>query len=259
MEKIILKNKPLLEAIFELRWELQEPAQGIKIDPHYKILIGRIYDRLQNKYPFHEQLLTANLPDEFVGYVVQHRFRESQDGWPLVQIGPGIITLNDTEKYESDDFEKRISHLINVLFETYPGGGNNLKFKWLLLRYIDTVDFDYKSDNIFNFLKEKMKLNIELYKNLFKTTGVGNLPMGFDLRFSFPATKPKGALHLRFIRGKRKDKDVDGLIWETQVQSTGDDVPKDKEKINGWVVNAHQLTHDWFFEMIKGELLRRFK
>ena len=37
MERKILKNKPLVEAIFELRWELQEPAPGMKIDPHYNL------------------------------------------------------------------------------------------------------------------------------------------------------------------------------------------------------------------------------
>jgi len=33
-----LKNKPLIEAIFEFRWELQEQTPGMKVDPHYKIL-----------------------------------------------------------------------------------------------------------------------------------------------------------------------------------------------------------------------------
>jgi len=65
-----LKNKPLAEAIFELRWELQELASGMKIDPHYKIIVGRIYDKVSNEYPFHEQLPTASMPDEITGYVV---------------------------------------------------------------------------------------------------------------------------------------------------------------------------------------------
>ena len=77
------------------------------------------------------------------------------------------------------------------------------------------------------------------------------------MRFSFPAKKPKGAVHLRFVRGKRKN--VDALIWETHVQSVDEDAPKSKDKINKWVVEAHTLTDDWFFKMIEGELLRRFE
>ncbi len=220
MERKILKNKPFVEAIFELRWELQEPTAGMMIDPHYKILIGRVYDRVKDRYPFHEPLPTTTMPDEIAGYVVQHRFRKDKDKWPLIQVGPGIITLNDPEEYIWEDFEKKICELLNVLYDAYPDSDSNLKVNGLLVRYIDAVDFDYEKENIFNFLKEMLKVNIQVYEKLFDETGVGNLPLGFDLRFSYPSAKPKGAVHLRFIRGKRKD--VDALIWETQVQSIGD-------------------------------------
>ncbi|MEW5936784.1 MAG: TIGR04255 family protein [Candidatus Thermoplasmatota archaeon] len=257
MERKVLKNKPLVEAIFELRWELQEPVQGMKIDPHYKILIGRIYDRVRDEYPFHEQLPTATMPDEIAGYVVQHRFRKDKDQWPLIQIGPGIITLNDTGGYVWEDFEKRINLLLSILFDAYPDAGTNLKANGLLLRYIDAVDYNYEKEDVFNFLKEKLKVNIQMHKDLFKETGVRNLPLGFDLRFSFPSAKPKGAVHLRFVRGNRKN--IDALVWETQVQSIGDDVPKMKDQIITWAISAHELTDDWFFKMIEGELLRRFE
>jgi len=257
MERKILKNKPLVEAIFELRWKLQEPAQGMKIDPHYKILIGRIYDRVKDEYPFHEQLPTATMPDEIAGYVVQHRFRKDKNKWPLIQVGPGIITLNDTEGYVWEDFEKRIRKLIDVLYEAYPGSENNLKVNGLLLRYIDAVDFDYEKENLFKFLEEKLKVSIQIHELLFKETGVDNLPLHIDLRFSFPSTRPKGAIYLRFVRGKIKN--IDALIWETMVQSIGEDVPNNKEEIIAWVESAHSLTDDWFFKMIEGELLRRFE
>ena len=257
MERKILKNKPLVEAIFEIRWELQEPSPGMKIDPHYKILIGRIYDRVKDEYPFHEQLPTATMPDEIAGYVVQHRFRKNKDKWPLIQVGPGIITLNDTEGYIWEDFEKRIQHVLDVLFEAYPEADRNLRINWLLLRYIDSIDFDYEKDDIFSFLNETLKINISIYKELFRETGVSKLPLGFDLRFSFPAKKPKGAVHLRFVRSKRKN--VEALIWETHVQSVGEDAPKIKDQISGWVTEAHTVTDDWFFKMIEGELLRRFE
>jgi len=108
MGEIILSKKPLVEAIFELRWKLQEPTPGIKIDPNYKLLVGGIYDKIRQSYPFYEQLPTSALPDEIAAYVVQHRFRKATDGWPLVQIGPGVITVNDTEGYTWDDFIVRI-------------------------------------------------------------------------------------------------------------------------------------------------------
>lgn len=257
MPRKSLKNKPLVEAIFELQWKLQEPVPGMKIDPHYKILVGRIYDKVSNEYPYHEQLPTASMPDEIAGYVVQHRFRKSKGKWPLIQIGPGIITLNNTHEYIWEDFEKKICYLLNILFETYPDSINSLKVNKLLLRYIDAVNFDYEKDDIFIFLKEKMKINIELYEKLFENTGVYKLPLSFDLRFNFPSTKPEGAARLRFVRGKREGENV--LIWETQVHSTGDRVPKTKDKIITWAKDVHILIDDWFFKIIEGELIRRFE
>ncbi|MBK5190418.1 MAG: TIGR04255 family protein [Methanosarcinales archaeon] len=257
MIRKILKNKPLVEAIFELRWKLQEPSPGMRVDPHYKILIGRTYDRVKDKYPFHEQLPTATMPDEIAGYVVQHRFRKAEDEWPLIQIGPGVITLNDTEGYVWETFRERISQVLDTLFDAYPEAEKNLNIHGLLLRYIDVIDFDYENDDIFTFLKDKMKMNIELHEQLFEGTGVSKMPSGFDLRFSFPSTNPEGAIHLRFARGKRKDENA--LIWETQVQSIGNAAPTSKDKIYTWIDSAHELTDDWFFKIIEGELEGRFE
>lgn len=257
MKRKVLKNKPLVEAIFELRWNLQEPAPGMRIDPHYKLLIGRLYDKLNDEYPFHEQLPAATMPDEIAGYIVQHRFRKDKDKWPLVQIGPGITTVNDTEGYVWEDFEKRIIQTVNILFEVYPESKSNLTVNRLLLRYIDAIAFDFEKDDIFTFLKEQAKTKINLYQKLFEDTRVEKSPLGLDLRFSFPSTKPKGAIHLRFVRGKRKESDA--LIWETMVESVSEDVPKVQNEIADWVKEAHNLTDDWFFKLIEGELLRRFE
>ncbi len=258
MKRKILKNKPLVEAIFEIRWKLlKELRTGLKVDPNYKLLIGRIYDKVKEEYPCYEQLPTASMPDEIAGYIVQHRFRKDEDNWPLIQIGPGIITLNDTEGYTWEDFERRIRHLVDILQEVYPDSQNNLKITQLILRYIDAVDFDYQNEDIFRFLKEKLKVYVQIDKRLFSNTGVNRLPHNFDLSFSFSSTEPKGAILLRFLRGKRKDKDA--LMWETIVQSNDDDISFNREKIISWVSKAHILTDDWFFKMIEGELLGRLE
>lgn len=257
MTRKILKNKPLIEAIFELRWKLQELAPGMKIDPHYKILIGSMYDRVKGEYPFHEQLATATMPDEIAGYVVQHRFRKGKGEWPLIQVGPGIITVNDTERYVWEEFEKRIIQAVNILFEVYPESKNNLKVDRLLLRYIDAIAFDFEKDDIFTFLKEQVKTEVNLYQKLFEDTRVKKPSLDLDLRFSFASTGPKGEIHLRFVRGKTKGSDA--LIWETMVQSVSEDVPRIQDEIDGWVKEAHSLTDDWFFKLIEGKLLRRFE
>ena len=127
MKRKILKNKPLVEAIFELRWKLEDDknAIGIKKDPHYKILVGRVYDNVKGNYPYYSQLPTAHMPDEIAGYVVQHQFRKAKDKWPLIQLGPGIITLNSTNDYVWENFEKNMLDLLDVLFKSYPESHKN--------------------------------------------------------------------------------------------------------------------------------------
>jgi uncharacterized protein (TIGR04255 family) len=249
-----LKNKPLVEAIFEVRWALMQKQPGIKIDQHYKILLGRLYDKVSDDYPVHEQLDSAQIPDEIMGHTVQHRFRVGKDEWPLMQIGPGIMTINDTRKYTWPDFKQRSSIAFSKLCEFYPKK-EDFKIESLLLRYIDAVDFDPNSNNILDFLKEKMRVDISLPTKLFGD-GISQIPSLFNWNVSFKCDVPKGIVSLHFATGRREGRSA--LIWETLVQSNGIDLPSMPHEFEIWIESAHKITHDWFFTLIEGELERRF-
>ena len=250
----VLKNKPLVEAIFEIKWALASPQPGILIDPHYKIFLGRLYDKVIEEYPEHEQLPSASVPDEIVGHVVQHRFRKSLNGWPLLQVGPGILTVNDTYNYLWTDFKERSIDAINKLYEAYPKV-TQLQIESLLLRYIDAVEFDHTHENIIDFLREKMKVDIKLPSGLF-TEGIRSRPKVFNWQASFEVLHPRGIANVRFATGQKSNKP--SLVWETIVESQKNDIPQMPEKINEWLESAHTITHDWFFTLIEGELERRF-
>lgn len=248
----ILNNKPLVEAIFELRWVL--PQGGI--DPNYKFILGKVHDQIQEIYPFYEPLPTSQIPEELIRYNVQHRFRASENKWPLIQLGPGIITLNDTDGYVWEDFIKRVGSLLTVFFQSYPSK-NELKIKALQIRYIDSIGFSFNQERVLDFLRDKMKIDISLYKSLFDGTGVVESPIGLDLRFSFESNKPPGNIQMRFARGQKDTDDI--IFWETILETNTHSVPQDKETINQWIVDAHFLTDDWFFKIIEGDLERRFE
>jgi uncharacterized protein (TIGR04255 family) len=256
MEGITLSNPPLIEAIFEIKWRLQEAAPGLKRDPHYSLLIGRIFDRLNDQYPFHEPLPSASIPSEMVAGVVQHRFRKGKDEWPVVQVGPGVFTVNDTEKYTWDDFGKRVIEGVNTLCEVYPDA-ENLTIDSLMLRYINGVEFDFGGEDIFRFLAEKMKVGFSLHPPLFQDTGVEERPLGLDCRFTFACAAPKATMNLRFTRGKRHD--ADALIWQTNLVARSSDMPKLPGELGDWLEKAHAVLEDWFFKSIEGDLLKRFE
>jgi uncharacterized protein (TIGR04255 family) len=125
-----------------------------------------------------------------------------------------------------------------------------------MLRYIDAVLFDFKKENAFVFLRDKMKLNIALPDSLFVGEKVSQSPSAFNWEASFKHTDPEGTLVIRLASGM-KDKES-ALIWETRIKSEDSQVPDLRECFPIWLDGAHKLTDDWFFKLIEGDLERRF-
>jgi uncharacterized protein (TIGR04255 family) len=249
-----LKNPPLVEAIFEIKWQLRESGPGFVHDPHYNLLVGRLYDRLAQRYPFHEPLPSASIPADMIAGVVQHRFRKAADGWPVVQLGPGVFTVNDTQNYSWEDFKARILEGVIALFDVYP---ETLTIQNLILRYVNAIDFDFSKEDVFVFLKEQMKIGISLYPFLFEEPSVQRAPESYDCRFTFGCTRPKATINLRFARGKKQGNDA--LFWETFVTTSSDDIPEMPVALGTWLGDAHDILEDWFFKLVKGDLLRSFE
>jgi uncharacterized protein (TIGR04255 family) len=250
-----LKHKPLVEAILEVRWRLTKGPDGPATDPHYKLLLGRLFDRLRNEYPEHEALPAASIPDELVGHVVQHRFRVAPGQWPLVQLGPGILTANETDKYVWSDFRPRLTHAVKEVYAAHPKV-TDLVVQSLVLRYVDAVEFDYETEDAFRFLQDKLKVQLALPASLFDGTPVNRTPRSSSWQASFRCNEPAGRVHLSFATGRKADRPA--ILWETTVQSTDEDVPRLPDEFPNWLDAAHTITSDWFFKLIEGDLERRF-
>jgi uncharacterized protein (TIGR04255 family) len=251
-----LKKKPLVEAILELKWTLPpQAAPGLEGDPHYRLLLGRFSERVESDYPFHEPLPTAQIPDVMAAHMAQHRFRTGDGKWPLVQIGPGLMTVNETDGYKWDDFKNRCAKAVKDLFDAHPAK-QEFMVQDLTLRYIDAVEVDFTREGVFKFLEEKMKTKISLPDSLFNGGRVHATPTAFNWQASFPHDDPGGVVTLRFAVGQRSGKPA--LIWETLVQAARDRMPSIPDGVSTWLGKAHDLTDDWFFKLIEGELERRF-
>ena len=256
-EKTELPHKPLVEAIFELKWDLSSINELGGVDPNYKLLVGLLFNRLKDHYPYHQALAQASMPEEISSHIVQHRFRTKKNHWPLVQIGPGIATLNDTDSYDWKDFQAGISELVTALYEVYPDSDHSIRPVGLLLRYIDAIEFDFDKKNLFEFLRDHLKLDVKFDEELFENSPTSNHPIACDLRFRLPLSSPPGSAFLRFARGEHRGRPA--LIWETQVIARPDVVPESLDDICAWTAAAHEFTHSWFFKTLSPELLKRFE
>ncbi len=251
-----LKNKPLVEAVFELEWPLLEQSTpGIYLDPHYKMLLGRFYERVMQVYPVHETMPAAAMPEAMVAYSAQHLFRVGDGKWPAVQIGPGILSVHEREEYSWNDFAWRCREAVSKLFDAYPKSAE-LKTKSLKLRYIDAVALDSARENVLDFLKDKFKTRVELPAALFWDGHVRAKPSRFSWEASFEDDQPRGAITVRFATGQRDSRPA--FLWETVVESKGEELPAIPRDFEAWLREAHALSEDWFFKLIEGDLEKNF-
>lgn len=261
MTRTKLKNKPLVEAILEVKWSVPASSAAapdvtnISGDPHYRLLLGRFSERVQDQYPSHEPLPAAQIPDGLIPHVAQHRFRTNEGGWPLVQIGNGVMTVNDTQAYTWSDFRKRCEYSFKKLYESHPSR-DDFHVQELALVYIDAIDVDFTQDDVFAFLFGKMKTTVSLPDNLFDGGHVTKSPSHFQWESGFKTTKPTGHISLKFGMGRSGS--TPALILETRVFSQADDLPALPDGISNWLVSAHDLAGDWFFKLIEGDLLEKF-
>lgn len=225
------------------------------MDPYHKLLPGLLYAQLKSDYPAHVELQTTSIPEEMAGGLAQHQSRRSAEQWPLVQVGPGLLTVNETEGYEWDDFGQRAENAVAALYEAYPRP-DQLVVESLMLRYIDAVDFDHNREDVYAFLSDKMRVTVALPPSLFENVRVDETVRRFLWTSSFRCEEPASSVTVKFATGAREERP--SLVWETLVHSEGENAPGMADGFGDWLQAAHALTHDWFFKLIDGELLRRF-
>ena len=153
-----LKNKPLVEAILEIKWNLarsaESPSPPSMLAEAIRITdsCSATFDRVMQEYPVHEPLPAATLPDEIVGHVVQHRFRAGKGDWPLVQVGPGIFSVNDTHRYTWTDFQRRTKEAVGRLFDAHPNA-SELRIQSLCCDTSNGVEYDYQANSASPFCR----------------------------------------------------------------------------------------------------------
>lgn len=248
-----LNNKPLVEAMFELRWGL-DGAPGVAVDPYYQLLIGQLAVALKDDFPAWEKLPIAEVPENLAPFAPHYRFRAAQDRWPLVQLGPGLLTVNDTEGYVWEDFFPLCAKVLDALFRVYPNADENLKIFECTLRYIDADALS--GETALAFLK-KLHISVSVPDALFTDGRIDSHSLGLGLLLAYPSIEPKGLFQVSFNQGRKNDQDA--LIWETQVLSRGADVPRQTEPLKAWLKAAHDTMHNWFFRQIEGELLEKYR
>lgn len=238
-----LPNAPLVEVIFELRWQIKNKSDLLK----FQYLFGDLYSDLKNTYPARENLVTPDFPlDIFVNQPI-HRVRIEKEKYPLYQIGPGILTVNTVDEvYFWNDFYKSIDEVLNT-FISVSSFETDIDFIPGLL-YIDFFPFDFKNNNVHDYLNEKF--NITFKQSFMSESNPVNLNLGFYYETEL------GNLSISFQHGNNNQNQT-GIVLKTKLE--GLEFKLEKENLLNWLNKAHDLCSKSFKELTKGKLYESFK
>ena len=251
-----LPNKPLVEAIFELRWALKEPGPaGTAVDPGFRVALGRYYDKVRTEYPVMIDLPTSQVPEDMTAYSVRHQFRSKADGWPLTQIGPGILTVNETNGYSWDAFRPKLLSAIDGIFTAYPTDLWPFSPVGAQLRYINAIRLP-SGQSPTSILAEALHTKVEVDPRLFGAA-VPTPDSDLNLILSYPLTEPLGTGHLRFTNAKQNGEPV--MVFEIGIRSDQANAPKLCGAYEEWLHKAHAVAERWFLTLCRGELLASFE
>jgi len=252
-----LKNKPLVEALVELKWALESRAPNVQVDPVYPLFLGRFQERVRDRFPFAEPLPAAQIPDELTPYVVKYRFREARDGWPLVQAGPGVVTLNFTGGYRWDLFAGAARPFFAKTLDAYAyeGSSPRPRFVSALLRFINAIDFDARTEDVLSRLGA-FHTGLRLPDKVTAAPQVSGPAASLQLSSTWRLERPAGVGSIAFSTGTREGRPA--LIWEIKVQSNDEQVPQESDALENWLAKAHEVVETLFFALIEGEMERAF-
>lgn len=256
---IILPSPPLAEAWLEIRWTLEPMGPpNMQRDRGYQIALGRFTEILNDDFPFVEDLDASQLPTDMVPHTVRHRFRAEDGTWPLIQLGPGVATVNFTDPYSWEQFREMAGHLQSTLIRAYRA--SDLETAATILRYRNATPFDHSEEDFLSFLNDRLNVQLGLPAHLPGNFVTSADPRSVKLDISFALENPAGVGSLQVGTGIRTQENEEIAVWELSVSSTGDLAPSlnDEGELAEWLDDAHIVLHEWFFALIEGPLMEQF-
>ncbi|MFP4620199.1 MAG: TIGR04255 family protein [Bacteroidales bacterium] len=239
-----LPNAPLLEVIFELRWQSNNPEDLKKA----QYIHGDLYSSLKEKYPVRESLVPPEVPLEVLLNKPVHRFRADPNNYPLYQVGPGLLTLNTTDEiYYWEDFYNKANELLEAFINISPF--DQKKDFYPNLIYYDFFKFDFERNNVNKYISDNFNIKFEQHF-LNVDANPNNINIGFYYRITL------GDIAIMFRRGKNK-KDEDGIVVQTKLH--GKAYKLEKDSLLSWLSEAHEFCSEAFKKLISGPLYESFK
>ena len=232
-----LPNAPLKEVIFEIFWDDSIENSNTPVDQGFELALGVFANKIQKTHPKIKKIFPDNFPLSLMGKTT-HQFWKDEMTWPVVQLGPGVMAINDTDKsydWENGYFDL-IKNCLKYLYESYNG---KINVKQLQLKYIDAVDLPPDSDCSV-FLRNNLRIEL---KNHFNTPSTLS---GFQINQSF-ILDDASSISLTVNDAINNMTQEKSIVWTTTVMSKE---IFDFDGIIPWLQKAHISSSTMFKDMV---------
>lgn len=241
-----LLKAPLKEVIFEVRWKLTPDQTGTwLVDEGYDLAVGKFQNLVENDFPFVVRKLPQNLPGQLLSFLIDFQFWRDENRYPVVQIGRGIMTVNDTDHNYlwAENYRPAVIDALIKLQKAY----GDLEFEHASLRYLDAVQLiDYNFNGWPDFISNHLNIGVN---NSFEVAGK---PTNVAINQTF---KLDNGSDLNVQVSDTVHDNKPGMLWQTMV-SRNDTCGVDE--LLTWLDEAHETTSKTFRSICKPEFYDSF-
>lgn len=237
-----LPNAPLQEVVFELLWEIEKDEHGFPHDVGYDFAQGIFAESIKKDFPAHKKTPFENAP--FRAYPVPvHQFWQKENEWPVIQLGPGLLVVNDIEaNYTWNKYKKLVNKIVDLLCKAYE---NNMNFMKVRLKYIDA--FEAGDVNLLQFINENFMLKLQ---NDF-TTDTNPAFVNINQTFTLGSI---GHLDVLLSTGWSPN-NLPAVIWQSTIIYEGS---LTLSRLSDWLDKAHTEASNHFKKIVSKDFYAKF-
>ena len=247
-ENLKLPRAPLQEVVLDLKFSLDyDKMTNSFVDNEFEKASFNFSKTASSEFNFTEVVKPSFIPTNAYIYKPTTRFRKSENGYPLFQLGPGIFTVNEIgSEYTWKNFSETIAFGIDCLNKSYS---KQLAIQAVELRYIDVVALDvFGKIDKFDFLEKYLNIKAEGYS--FINGSLENINFAKSFKIDDITN-----LNINISTGVLQHTNKESVLWQTAVNTHQ---PLKWEELNAWLESAHTIASSTFKQMINKELYEYF-
>ena len=245
MKQRKLKNGPLDEIVFELLWNIPIDQTGFPTDSEFTFAQG-IFSKLIGDKGYSTHKSVGSTPGVRIYPKIVHQFWKGELLWPVVQIGEGILAVNDiNSSYQWEgNYKEKVEEALKVLKESFI---SPLKFNKASLKYVNSNELP--DDNYELFIKKNFQLVIQ---NKFEVEGSFlGLNLGESYRLNDGTTL---SFNLQTVVNSLTQKA--GVVWTISAEKVGE---IKHEEIDDWLTTSHEQISNLFVNILTPEYYASFE